>query len=282
MYVAPAPRFPPRTGGDEGAEPGADMAPGPQGLNVLFTCRYSRAGEGWSVAWDHQRRKSWRSFQVLPTLQLQLVLLDHFSRPCFDLIFTYVSAIPNIWPQLWLSYCCHEWHRGFTSKPSAVLLPFSAPVAHFTYLFIYLLDFNGNLCRLIKAQVSSLETLNRTLPEGHLTERLWLVLVFPCLPLCCSISCDMFVQFEQTLTHTHSHTCTLLFLQQHKTVVVKQEIYKEQGERTKEQRSVLKSTEKNEKSYWKVVCNFQVRKEDKIKIQCLKLAVLTFHFKDYF
>lgn len=37
---------------------------------------------------------------------------------------------------------------------------FSAPAPHF-------LGFNGNLCRLIKVQVSSLETLSRTLPEVH-------------------------------------------------------------------------------------------------------------------
>lgn len=30
MYVAPAPRFPLRTGGDEGAEPVADVARGPR------------------------------------------------------------------------------------------------------------------------------------------------------------------------------------------------------------------------------------------------------------
>lgn len=32
---------------------------------------------------------------------------------------------------------------------------------------IFFLDFNGNFCRLIEVQVSSLETLSRTLPEVH-------------------------------------------------------------------------------------------------------------------
>lgn len=69
-----------------------------------------------------------------------------------------------------LRLCCHEWYGGFTLKPSPMYKArLSRDSALFSPSALFFFYFNGNLCRLIKAQVSSLETLNRTLPEVHPT-----------------------------------------------------------------------------------------------------------------
>lgn len=92
MYVAPAPRFPLHTGGGEGGEPGADVAPGP-GLGCFI---YMQVQLSLFRMICHVRSSEEELGEVIPgssTLLLQPVLLDHPSRLPLT-FFSLMSLLP--------------------------------------------------------------------------------------------------------------------------------------------------------------------------------------------